>query len=90
MGSMKGWWIGRSEIIPWPQLLDEIMDLLGEDAERLNCVKELEHLRVIYDRGTSAHQQIKVYQEAKAGGANEEDAMLAVVRRLIDDTVSDV
>jgi carboxylate-amine ligase len=81
---------GRGEIIPWPQLLDEIMELLGEDAERLDCVKELEHLRVIYERGTSAHQQIKVYQEAKAAGANEEDAMLAVVRRLIDDTVRDL
>ncbi|MEC9466441.1 MAG: carboxylate-amine ligase [Myxococcota bacterium] len=81
---------GRSEIVPWPDMLDEIMSLLGEDAERLDCVKELEHLRVIYERGTSAHQQLKVYKEAKEGGASEEDAMLAVVRRLIDDTVRDL
>ena len=67
-------------------LMDELLEYLREDAERFDCVAEIEHARVILKRGTSAHQQIRTYREAMAGGADKEGALRAVVDMLIETT----
>jgi carboxylate-amine ligase len=78
---------GRGEIVPYRDLLEEILVLIREDAQHFNCVAEVEHARTILDRGTSAHWQIKTYQDAIAGGASEDDAFKAVVDMLVKETV---
>ena len=79
---------GKGQITPFPELLDELLDVLREDAEFFDCVAELDHARTIIDRGTSAHRQLAVYQSAIDAGMSSEDALRAVVDMLIDDTVS--
>ncbi|MFQ5534292.1 MAG: carboxylate-amine ligase [Sphingomonadales bacterium] len=79
---------GRRE--PFGDLLEEIIAMLREDAEELDCVAEVQHAREILRRGTSAHRQLHVYTAAKATGADEREALQAVVDTLIADTLCDV
>jgi carboxylate-amine ligase len=78
---------GKGEIVPYRDLLEEILVLVREDAQYFDCVAEVEHARTILDRGTSAHWQIRTFQEAIAGGASEDDAFKAVVDMLVKETV---
>lgn len=81
---------GLGKVVPYADLLDEVLDLLRPDAERLDCVSEIESARDILTRGTSAHRQITVYDEAVAAGASKEDALKAVVDWLIEETVRNI
>jgi carboxylate-amine ligase len=78
---------GKGEIVPYRDLLEEILVLIREDAQHFDCVAEVEHARTIVDRGTSAHWQLKTYQQAIAGGASEDDALKAVVDMLVEETL---
>jgi carboxylate-amine ligase len=79
---------GAGKLIPFPQLVDEIIDLVQEDAELLDCVNELHHARTIVRQGTSADTQLDIYHAAKTGGADENEALQQVVDWLVDETVS--
>ena len=81
---------GKGRIVDYPDLLEEIIELVREDAERLDCVAEVENARDILARGTSAHRQIAVYDAARTAGAGEGEALGAVVDWLIDETVRGV
>jgi carboxylate-amine ligase len=81
---------GRGEVIPYGELLDEILELIREDAERLDCVAEVEQSREILKRGTSAHRQVALYEERLAAGASEEEALCAVVDWLIEESMAGV
>ncbi len=61
-----------------------------DDATHFGCVGEVEHARKILARGTSAHRQVQVYQEAKAAGTSDEDALKAVVDMLIKQTMDGI
>ena len=52
---------GRGELVPFPDLVDELVDLVREDAEELGCFAEVEHARTIAARGTSADRQLEVF-----------------------------
>jgi len=78
---------GRGEVVPYPDLLDEILTLIHTDALALDCVDEVEHARTIVKRGTSAHRQIACYQSARNNGANDAEALRAVVDLLIEQTL---
>jgi carboxylate-amine ligase len=73
--------------VPYPELIEEILVLIREDAEHFGCVVEVEHARAILQRGTSAHRQLQAYQEALASGASEKQALAAVVDMLVRETV---
>ena len=77
-------------IVPYADLLEEILALIIEDAGYFGCVPEVQHARKILERGTSAHWQIKSYEDAKAGGASHEDALKAIVDMLIEQTMHGV
>jgi carboxylate-amine ligase len=79
---------GKGELVPFGDLLDEIIELVREDAEAFACIGEVEHCRTIVARGTSAGRQIAVYEAAIAFGAAQDDALRAVVDSLIADTVT--
>ena len=57
-----------------------------KDAEALGCEAEIGAARNILSRGTSAHRQLKAYELATATGKSEDDALVAVVDTLIEDT----
>ncbi|MCH8051807.1 MAG: carboxylate-amine ligase [Chloroflexi bacterium] len=79
---------GIGEIVPFADLLDEIIELVRPDAEMLDCVEEVEQARNILERGTSADRQRAAFAKAVADGASEKEALIAVVDFLIDETVA--
>ena len=76
----------KGKIVPFEELLDEILDLTSEDAEALGCEAEVANVRQILGRGTSAHRQLKAHELALAAGSSNEEALKAVVDTLIADT----
>ena len=77
---------GRGELVPYADLLEEVIDLIRPDAEALGCLAEVEHARKILERGTSADNQIAVYRRVMAEGGSREDACRAVVDWLVQET----
>lgn len=77
---------GRGEIVPYADLAEEMLEIIAEDAEFLDCVAEVEHARNILQRGTSAHRQLKVYKDALSSGRSQQEALMDVVDMLIEDT----
>ena len=78
---------GKGALVPFPDLVEEIIELVRPDAEALGCKEEIQHIRTICRRGTSADRQLAVYLEALEGGATEDEAIKAVVDALIADTL---
>ncbi len=72
---------GRGEIVPMAELIDELLDVLGEDAAALGCEAEIARLREIVSTGTSADRQRQV---AAKGDLSD------VVAHLIDEFVADL
>jgi carboxylate-amine ligase len=87
-GSLMDFGIG--ELIPYGDLIDELIELVSRDADELGCTAEVEHAREIVARGTSADRQLQVYREAQGAGADNEEALRAVVDLLILDSVAGV
>lgn len=78
---------GRGKIVPYADLLDEMLGLVREDAEHFGCVAELENARGILARGTSAHRQVALYEQALEDGETGWEALARVVDWLIEETV---
>ncbi|MGC8202805.1 carboxylate-amine ligase [Aliiroseovarius sp. PTFE2010] len=81
---------GQRQIVPFPVLLDEIIDLVTEDAEALGCLPEVEATRSILTRGTSAQQQRTILTDALQQGKSQDEALRDVVRHLIDEFHADL
>jgi carboxylate-amine ligase len=77
---------GRRAIVPYADLLEEMIALVAEDSAHFGCQAEIEHARTILARGTSAHAQRRIYTEALAAGAGKDEALRAVVDWLIAET----
>ncbi len=80
---------GRGAIVPYHELLNEILDLVAEDAAHFGAEDEIAHARTILARGTSAHAQLRVYDAALSGGASPSEALRGVVDWLVSETLSD-
>jgi carboxylate-amine ligase len=71
--------LARGELVPFGELVEELLSIIRDDAQALGCLAETEHARVILKRGTSAHQQLDLYQLARKQGATDGEALSAVV-----------
>ena len=78
--------LAKGAVVPFDELLNELLGLVSEDAEALGCTEEVNSLHHILQRGTSAHRQLKKYELECAAGSSDEDALKAVVDGLIKDT----
>lgn len=78
---------GKRELVPMADLIEEIIELIAQDAIELNVRDEVRNARTIVAEGTSAHRQIATYEKALAGGASDREALQAVVDELIADTL---
>jgi carboxylate-amine ligase len=78
--------LGRGNVIPCAQLYEELIDLIREDAEALGCLEEVQHVRRILKRGTSAHRQLALRARLLAEGKSEAEAGRGVVAHLIEET----
>jgi carboxylate-amine ligase len=81
---------GISKVVPYRDLLDEILDMVAEDAAALGCTDEVARARDIVAHGNSARRQVEAYDAARAAGADNDEALNAVVDLLIRETAMDV
>jgi len=81
---------GRGEVVPFAELMEELIALTREDAQALGCTREIEHCRTILSRGTSAHRQLQVYKDHIDAGETTEKALVSVVDTLIEETALDL
>jgi carboxylate-amine ligase len=80
--------LARGELVTFPQLAEELIALVAEDAQVLGCRREIEHVRTILGRGTSAHRQLRTFEEARTRGATQREALQAVVDFLVRETAA--
>ena len=78
--------LAKGEVVPFDELLDELLSIVAEDAEVLGCCDELADTRNILSRGTSAHRQRKCFELERAAGKDADQALNSVVDMLIADT----
>ncbi|MEM9616448.1 MAG: carboxylate-amine ligase [Pseudomonadota bacterium] len=82
--------LGRGECVPFGSLIEEVIEMVTEDATALGCLKEVQHARTILKRGTSACRQVDTFAKAKAGGADDSEAFMQVVDMLVIETAADL
>jgi carboxylate-amine ligase len=78
---------GRGESVPFGDLVEELIEMLAEEADALGCSAELAHIRTIAAEGTSADRQLTVFDGALAQGLDEETALRCVVDHLVAETL---
>jgi carboxylate-amine ligase len=71
---------------PVGEALEEAIALVADDAAALGCAAEVEGLRDILVRGTSADAQLAVFEEARSRLRQSEQALAAVVDWLAVET----
>lgn len=77
---------GIGKLVPFNELTEELIVILRKEADRLGCTAELENIREIIRRGTSADRQLAVYEKALAENAEPREALKRVVDFLIEET----
>ena len=79
---------GLGRVVPYPDLLNEILELIRPDAEFFGCESEVEHSLIILKRGTSAHRQIQTFDREMAEHDDKTRALHSVVDQLVAETVT--
>lgn len=80
----------KRKVVAFPDLLEEIIEMVSEDAKALGCWTEVQATRQIVENGTSADRQRTVHATAIAGGATTKEAQREVVRSLITEFTEDL
>jgi carboxylate-amine ligase len=75
--------LGKQKEVPVKDLIRELLDFVDDVLDDLGSRKEVEHVHTILERGTSADDQLRVYEET-GGDFN------AVVDMLIQNTMENV
>ena len=74
---------GKQKEVPTRDLIHELLDFVDDVVDPLGSRKEIEHIHTIMQRGTSADEQLEVYN-------NSNNDLNSVVDLLIDRTVENV
>ncbi|HRD75954.1 MAG TPA: carboxylate-amine ligase [Hyphomicrobiaceae bacterium] len=77
---------GKGTLVPFRDLIEEIIALVADDADAFGCRAEVEHARFIAAGGTSADRQLAVYRARLASGSSPESALVAVADHLVAET----
>ena len=75
--------LGKQKEVHVKDLIRELLEFVDDVVDPLDSRKEIEHIHTILDRGTSADEQLQVFEET--GGDFK-----AVVDRLIINTMENV
>jgi glutamate---cysteine ligase / carboxylate-amine ligase len=70
------------QAIPFSVLLDNTLNEVADDIHELGLADEIAHLRAIKARGTSAHQQLRLYTQLRNEGHSRNKAMREVAKWL--------
>lgn len=68
-----------SDVRSVAQVLDDALAFVADEAHNLQCAQVVESLKGILHRGTSAHRQLRIYNERRAAGLNRSDALRQVL-----------
>jgi carboxylate-amine ligase len=71
--------------VDFADLLEELIELVAEDAQVLGCLAEVEAARDTVRHGNSADRQRAVFRDAVQAEMPVEEALREVVRHLIDE-----
>jgi len=74
---------GKQKEVPTRDLIHELLDFVDDVVDPLGSRKEIEHIHTIMQRGTSADEQLEVYNSSN-------NDLNAVCDRLIERTVENV
>lgn len=75
--------LATGKLRPMTEAIEEMLALIAPDAEELNCRAEVDHVRRILDRGTSADIQLDIYSKAREAGLARQKALLSVSNWLV-------
>ena len=78
----------KGELTPFPELIEELIEMVKDDAEELGCLQEVLNCRNILQRGNSAHRQVEIYNQSLAAGDEQNIALQKVVDWLLTETVN--
>ena len=78
----------RRAMISIADIMEELIEALGDDANVLGCEEELRHCRVIISGGTSADMQLAIYEDAANRLSNRGQALQSVVSWLSRETAN--
>ena len=73
----------RRRALSMKETLEDLIDLVGEDAEALSCLQEALSARTIVERGASADSQLAIFDAARKSGASKAEALNVVVDWLL-------
>lgn len=68
-----------NEVAPIAAVVKDLMTACAEQIDRLDCAKALKPIERILSEGTSAHQQLKLYNDSRAAGDDSLPALLKVI-----------
>jgi carboxylate-amine ligase len=80
--------LGTGQLVPFADLVDEIVALTAEDAQALGCEAEIAGARRIVAEGTSADRQVAAYRRFLDEGARQDAALAGVVHMLTQETLA--
>ncbi|MCY4542275.1 MAG: carboxylate-amine ligase [Rhodobacteraceae bacterium] len=77
--------LGKGQLVPFRDLVEELIELLSPHASALGCLDELKHIRHIAEHGNSSVRQRQAYKQAVDSGDGHTDALRKVVRHLVSE-----
>jgi carboxylate-amine ligase len=75
--------LGKQKEVPVKDLIRELLEFVDDVVDPLDSRKEIEHIHTILDRGTSADEQLKVWEDS-------DRELTAVVDMLVQRTMENV
>ena len=81
---------GKREAVPMRFLAYELLELIDDVVDELGSRNEIEYIKTILGKGTSSDRQLAVYHKCKAEGADDDEALRAVVAHLREETMRGV
>lgn len=79
---------GLKKSVPFTELIEEIIDLISDDASFFSCEAEIAHIHTMVARGTSAERQLTLINGLDEDAPIPIERLEAVVDQLIRETVS--
>ena len=79
---------GKGTLVPFAELIEELIQMIAEDAAEIGCLAEVERARDIVASGTGADRQLSVLEEQLGRGVDRDQAMKSVVDMLINETIA--
>lgn len=81
---------GLGQIVPLETLMEEMVELIAEDAAHFGSEAEVVRAKGIAAQGTSADRQRRVFEAAATAGKDREAALREVVAHMIDEFHADL